>query len=141
MSEKEFTEASFQQFLREGKLVGSRSRQTGKLFVPPRPLCPDTFSADMEWVELSGKGELAAFTAVHIGPTAMIAAGFDRFHPYCAGIVKLAEGPAISAQILGVDSGRPETITIGIPLRAEFVRRGEGDNERIFLAFTVDDQS
>ena len=140
MSEREFSAVSFQQYLREGKLVGSRSRETGKLFVPPRSLCPDTYTTDMEWVELSGKGELAAFTAVHIGPTAMNEAGYDRFHPYCTGIVKLAEGPAISAQILGVDATQPETIAIGTPLRAEFLRRGEGDNEQTFLAFTVDDQ-
>jgi uncharacterized OB-fold protein len=91
----------------------------------------------MEWVELSGDGTLEAFTAVHIGPTAMVAAGYDRFHPYCSGIVKLAEGPSISAQILGVDASHPETITIGTPLHAQFIQRGDGDNPRTYLAFAV----
>lgn len=137
MSERSFTEESFQQFLSEGKLVGSRSKETGMLYVPPRPICPQTFSAEMEWVELSGDGTLEAFTAVHIGPTAMVAAGYDRFHPYCSGIVKLAEGPSISAQILGVDASHPETITIGTPLHAQFIQRGDGDNPRTYLAFAV----
>jgi len=139
MSDRAFTEESFQQFLNEGKLVGSRSRRTGKLYVPPRPICPETYSEDMEWVELSGKGELAAFTAVHIGPTAMVEAGYDRFHPYCTGIVQLAEGPAISAQILGVDALNPESIEIGTPLKVEYLRRGKEGSERTFLAFMVDE--
>jgi uncharacterized OB-fold protein len=139
MSERAFTEESFQQFMREGKLVGSRSKKTGELYVPPRPICPKTFSAEMEWVELSGKGELAAFTAVHIGPTAMVEAGYDRFNPYCSGIVKLIEGPSISAQILGVDASKPESIAIGTPLRVQFIQRGEEEEQRTYLAFAVDE--
>ena len=139
MSERAFTEKSFQQYLSEGKLTGSRSKKTGELYVPPRPICPRTFSPDMEWVELSGKGELVTFTAVHIGPTAMVEEGYDRFNPYCSGIVKLAEGPAISAQILGVDASSPESIELGMPVRAEFLQRGEEENQRTFLAFTADD--
>ena len=57
---------------------------------------------------MSGEGKLLAFTTVHIAPTAMIEAGYDRKNPYCTGIVQLDEGPAISAQILGVDPTKPE---------------------------------
>jgi uncharacterized OB-fold protein len=89
----------------------------------------------MEWAEMSGKGELLAFTTVHIAPSAMIEAGYDRKNPYCTGIVRLAEGPAISAQILGVDPAKPEEIEIGTPLRATFVQRGEGETARTYLAF------
>ncbi len=138
MNERAFTEESFQQFLSEGVLAGSRSKESGRLFVPPRPICPDTYSADMEWIEFSGEGALEAFTAVHIGLTAMIEAGYDRFNPYCSGIVKLAEGPSISAQILGVDPSAPQSIAIGTPLRAVFIRRGEEAQERTYLAFTAE---
>ena len=34
MSARAFTEESFQRFLNEGKLVGSRSKNTGELYVP-----------------------------------------------------------------------------------------------------------
>jgi uncharacterized OB-fold protein len=94
----------------------------------------------MEWVELSGKGELAAFTAVYIGPTAMIDAGYDRTNPYCAGIVRLAEGPSISAQILGVDASQPQSIAIGTPLQVSIIERNlDEENSRFYLAFTADD--
>jgi hypothetical protein len=41
----------------------------------------------------------------------------------------------ISAQILGVDVLKPETIRIGTSLRVAFVERGEGEARRTFLAF------
>jgi uncharacterized OB-fold protein len=84
---------------------------------------------------MSGNGRLVAYTTVHISPTAMIEAGYGREKPYCAGIVQLDEGPAISAQILGVDSLRPEEIEIGTRLRAAFVQRDEGEEARTYLAF------
>jgi uncharacterized OB-fold protein len=135
MTNQPFTHATFLAFLAEGKLMGSRSRATGKVYVPPRPLCPETFSDDMEWVQLSGKGRLAAHTTIYYGPTAMIRAGCDARNPYCAGIVRLEEGPAISAQILGVDVTDPAAIAIGTPLQATFVDRGEGEERQTVLAF------
>lgn len=133
--ERPFTAASFQIFMNEGKLMGSRNRATGEMFVPPRPIDPRTHGDDMEWVELSGRGKLAAFTSVYIGTSAMIDAGYDRSNPYIAGIVELEEGPRISAQIVGVDSLRPEIEWIGRPVRASFIERGEGDKRRAYLAF------
>jgi uncharacterized OB-fold protein len=135
MGDREFTGWSFYQFLGEKKLMGSRCGSCGVLHVPPRAICPACFGEKMSWVEMSGEGKLVAFTTVHIAPTAMIEAGYGRDNPYCTGIVELAEGPAISAQILGVDPAMPEEIEIGTPLRVTFVQRGEGDQARTFLAF------
>ena len=135
--ERPFTHNAFQQYLNEHKLMGSRSRETGEIYLPPRTLDPATYSDQMEWIELSGEGRLAAYTAVHIGPTAMIEAGYDRKNPYVSGVVELDEGPKISAQIIGVDAMDPAAIAIGSPLRATFIDRGEGEERQTFLAFTV----
>ena len=115
--------------------MAAKCEDCGELFVPPRPLCPKCHGEQMVWVELSGEGELAAFTAVYIGSTAMIEAGFNRKKPYLSGIVKLNEGPLISAQILGIDAAQPEKINIGTPLTVAFIERGEGEKKRAFLAF------
>lgn len=131
----EFTTAQFTHALREHKLIGARSRTTGKLFVPPRSFARDDFSGAMERVELSGRGHLVAFTIIYVGTAAMLAAGYDRQNPYCVGVVELEEGAKISAQILGVDVFHPETIQIGMPLQATFIERGEGDAQKTFLAF------
>ena len=138
MNDKPFTEYSFQQFLQEHKLMGSRCEACGGTFVPPRPICPACHGEAMEWVEMSGEGKLAAFTAVYIGPTAMIEAGYDRTKPYLTGVVQLEEGPMISAQILGLDAARPDVSAIGTPLTASFIERGEAEEKRAFLAFEAE---
>jgi uncharacterized OB-fold protein len=135
--ERPFTAASFQAYMNEGKLMGSRNRATGDVFVPPRPIDPETHGEDMEWIELSGRGTLAAFTSVYIGTTAMIEAGYDRTKPYVAGIVELEEGQRISAQILGVDGKQPDIEWIGRALQATFIERGEGEKRRAYLAFEI----
>ncbi len=135
MSEMEFTPSQYYGYLNQGKLMGSRCKTDGHLFVPPRPICPDDRSEEMEWVEMSGEGQLSAFTIVYVPPSAMIAAGYDRKNPYCVGIVKLAEGPSISAQILGVDVNKPESIKIGTAVQATFVERGQGEAQKKLLAF------
>ena len=133
-----FSGTSFYEFLGENKLMGSRCQSCGALHVPPRPICPACYGEEMVWEEMSGQGQLLAFTVVHIAPTAMIEAGYSRKNPYCAGIVRLAEGPAISAQILGVDPTKPKEIEIGTPLTVSFVQRGEGEQARTYLAFERD---
>ncbi|MGD8966349.1 MAG: Zn-ribbon domain-containing OB-fold protein [Anaerolineae bacterium] len=135
MSERDFTSASFYEFLGEKQLMGSRCLSCGALHLPPRPICPTCFGDEMEWVEMAGQGRLLAFTTVHIAPTAMLEAGYDRKNPYCAGVVQLDEGPSISAQIVGVDEKKPQEIAVGTPLHVAFIERGEGEDRRTFLAF------
>ena len=135
MGKQEFNHASFQAQLNEHKLMAARCQSCGALYLPPRPMCTACYSQDMTWEELSGTGELAAFTTVHVAPTAMIAAGYGRDNPYCSGVVRLKEGPAISAQILGVDSTDPLSIQIGTRLKVEYLERGEGECKQTFLAF------
>lgn len=137
MSEQTIVKTTYDQYQAEGRLMGARCQNCSALYLPPRPLCTACYGDNLAWEELSGKGKLAAFTTIHIGPEAMLAAGYDRKNPYCSGIVQLDEGPAISAQIIGVDPTKPEEIQIGLPLQVAWVTRGDG--EETFLAFqTVD---
>lgn len=124
MNERPFTEASFVQFLKEKKLMGSKCKKCGALWLPPRPICIKCHSDELEWVELKGKGKLVAFTVIPYGSMLMILDGYGRDNPYCSGIVELDEGPRISAQILGVDIAHPENIKIGTPLTVDFTERG-----------------
>lgn len=131
MSDRPFTAASFDQFLSEGKLMATRCLTCGAVHLPPRAICPKCFGEALEWNETSGHGTLAAYTAIAIGPAAMQAAGYSRENPYCSGLVTLAEGPTISALLLGVDARHPETIRIGQPLVAGY----ESIGGRTVLAF------
>lgn len=136
MAEDNFTQRAFNAYLTEHKLMGSTCKSCGTNFLPPRSLCTACYGEEMEWVEVAREGELVAFTTIHIAPTAMIEAGYGRDNPYCTGIVKLTDGLSISAQIVGVDASKPETIAVGAPVKLEFIERGE-DGKETFLVFRV----
>ena len=135
MEERTFSDISYRQFLNEEKLMGSKCKKCGALSVPPRPICRECYSSEMEWVEMKGKGKLAAFTCISVGPPFMVAEGYDRKNPYCSGVVELEEGARAVARIEGVDTTKPETIKVGMPLTVKFLHRGEGETLKTFLAF------
>ena len=130
-----FTAASFFQYLAEGKLMASRCTDCDTLNMPPRAICPNCHSENLNWTEVSGKGKLAGFTVVYIAPTFMIEQGYGREKPYVSGIVELDEGVKISARIIGVHATKPEEIKVGIPLTVDFINFGESDEAKVYLAF------
>jgi hypothetical protein len=136
-SSRPFTAASFNQYLAEHKLMGTRCPACEATYIPPRAICPACHGDALGWVELSGHGKLAAFTSIYVGPSAMVAEGYDRNNPYVSGIVELAEGAKISARILGVDARQPDVAWIGTPLTVTFVDHGEGDSKSTVLAFSA----
>jgi len=135
LEERPFSDISYERFLNEEKLMGSRCKKCGALYAPPRPICIKCYSTEMEWAQMKGKGKLAAFTCIAVGPPFMVAEGYDRKNPYCSGVVELEEGVRVVARIEGVDTNKPETIKIGTPVTVRFLHRGEGENLRTFLAF------
>jgi uncharacterized OB-fold protein len=65
----------------------------------------------------------------------MVEAGYSAKNPYCVGIVRLDEGPAISAQLLGFDLSKPEEIKVGTPMSLTFIDRKEGEEEKTYIGF------
>ena len=135
MEVRPFNDISYERFLSEDKLMGSKCRRCGVLSVPPRSICVKCYGSELEWVEMKGNGELAAFTCIAIGPPFMIKEGYDRKHPYVSGVVELEEGVKVVARIEGVDASKPEAIKIGTPLKVEFLHKGEAESPMTFLAF------
>lgn len=135
MEARPFTDFAYEQFLGEEKLMGSRCGKCGALFAPPRPLCTNCHGSEMEWVQLSGRGKLAAFSCIGVGPPFMVEEGYDRNRPYCVGVIELEEGARAVARIEEVDASRPESIRVGMPLTMKFLHRGEGEDSKTFLAF------
>lgn len=135
MTARPLNDIAYNQYLNEEKLMGCRCRKCGEQFVPPRPLCVKCFSPDLEWLEMKGRGRLVAFTCITIAPPFMMAQGYDRKHPYISGVVELDEGGRVDARIEGVDPSKPESIRIGMPLNAAFIRRKQVDVPETYLAF------
>jgi uncharacterized protein len=134
---KEFTAASFYEYLANHQLMGSRCVCDGETYLPPRAFCPHCAKQDMQWMEYSGKGKLLSFTVVYIGPAAMISAGFDRKKPYCVGIVELEEGPRISAMITGIDPLQPAAVPLGCPVTLDIQDLGPEGARKPVLGFRV----
>lgn len=132
MENRRFSDIAFETYLTEGRLMGSRCGRCGKLYVPPRPICPGCHGSQMDWVEMSGKGKIAAFTCIAIGPAAMIAEGYNRDNPYCSAVIKLEEGARVDARLEGIDPKKPEEIAVGMPLKVKYVHRGD---KGTYLAF------
>lgn len=81
-----FTE-TFRQGLEAGKFMTTACSSCGELTFPPKQHCPDCWSDDMYWMELSGRGILYARTTIHAAATQ-----FRDEVPFSAGIIDLEEG-------------------------------------------------
>lgn len=135
VEKRRLNDIAYRQFLDEEKLMGSRCKECGARFVPPRSLCIRCYGSNMEWVEMNGKGTLSAFTCTYVIPPAMQGQGYDRNTPYCSGVVELEEGGRVVARIEGVDTREPANIKVGTPLSVKFLHRGAGAASRTILAF------
>lgn len=95
---------------------------------PPRDVCPHCAGQKQSWTNLSGRGEVYSFTTMYSAP-----AGFEEYVPYTMALVRLAEGPMITAQLADVDV---EDVRIGLPV--EMVTRKltqEGDEGQIVYGY------
>lgn len=71
-----------------------------------------------EVLALSGLGEIYTYSIVHYAPTE-----FNEFVPYIVALVKLKEGPLVTAQITDIN---PHDVYIGMPV--EIVTRKLSEN-------------
>ena len=78
-----------------------------KLF-PPRDICPECGEEAKTLFQFSGKGEVFSFTTVYDAP-----AGYAEQAPYTLAMVKLDEGPLVTAQLTDLGEKAP---AIGMPV-------------------------
>jgi len=121
-----FSVQSFYYFLSKRKLMGVKCLKCSTVFTPPRPTCTHCSSTRLQWTELSGKGKLATFTVIHVGPAELASET-----PYIVGVVQLDEGPKVSCRVIGLATDKPESIRIGSPMLVDFIIKGE----KVVLAF------
>lgn len=137
MSEKkDITIQSYLEYIASKKLMGSKCKKCGAIDVPPRKICIKCNTADAEWIEMSGKGKIAAYSCIGVGTTFMANKGYSMKKPYCFSVIELDEGPQISAQLIGVDELKPESIKIDAPVKTSFIETPmEGEEPRVDLGF------
>jgi uncharacterized protein len=96
-----------------------------KIF-PPRDVCPNCAGEAKTPFAFSGKGEVYSYTTVHDAPE-----GYEGASPYTVAIVKLAEGPMVTAQLTDVDNSQ---VQIGLPVEM-VTRKLREDGDRGMLVY------
>jgi uncharacterized OB-fold protein len=96
-------------------LLGNKCGICNKTFFPPREACPycrrKSIGKMME-LKFSGLGEVITYTIIHSAPE-----NFRKQIPYIIAIIKLKEGPNITAQIVDCEI---ENVKIGMKVKNTF---------------------
>ncbi|MGD0750755.1 MAG: Zn-ribbon domain-containing OB-fold protein [Anaerolineales bacterium] len=97
-----------------------------KIF-PPRDVCPNCGGEAKTAFAFSGKGEVFSYTTIYEAP-----AGFDDTAPYTVALVKLEEGPLVTAQLTDLGS---QPVEIGMPVEMVTRRLRQDGDERGMLIY------
>jgi len=108
-------------------LVGEICPHCQAKIFPARDVCPECGEEAKTAYQFSGKGEVYSFTTLHSVP-----AGFEEYAPYTVALVKLEEGPVITAQL--TDLGKQE-VKIGMPVEMVTRRIRQDGDERGMLIY------
>jgi len=89
-------------------LVGEECDHCGVKLFPPRDVCLECEAPAKELFTFTGVGEVYSYTTIYDAP-----AGFEQYAPYTVALVKLDEGPLLTAQLTDID---PDNVEIGMPV-------------------------
>ena len=89
-------------------LVGEVCESCGVKIFPPRDICPDCEAPAKTPYTFSGMGEVFSYSTVYNAPE-----GYGEYIPYTVALVKLDEGPLVTAQLADVE---PQEISVGMPV-------------------------
>ncbi len=107
-------------------LVGEVCPHCAAKIFPPRDVCPECGQEAKETFAFSGKGEVFSYTTIYEAPS-----GFDANAPYTVALIKLQEGPMITAQL--TDLGE-QPVEIGMPVEMVTRKmRNDGDEHGLIV--------
>jgi len=106
----------FYRGLEAEQVLVQKCGRCGALRNPPSPACPECRSLEWDMLALSGEGTVHSFTVHHHPPLP----GFATPHPVV--LADMAEGIRL---VGAMDGTAPDEIRIGMPVRFEFLRRGD----------------
>jgi uncharacterized protein len=94
---------------REKRLLVQYDRRNGKFQFFPRPTSVYSGRRDLEWREVSGKGEIFSYTIAHRARPP-----FQAHEPFVIGLVTLDEGVNVMANIVHC---RPDEVKISLRVK------------------------
>jgi len=81
----------------EDRLIFKRCQSCAHVHFPPRYLCPQCWSENLQWIESKGLGTVYSLTIMRRAPMPE----FETSIPYVVALVDLDEGPRMMANIIG----------------------------------------
>jgi len=97
-----------------------------KIF-PPRDVCPECGKDAKTQYNFSGRGEVYSHTKIYDAPS-----GYETQTPYTVALVKLEEGPIVTAQLTDLGD---EPVEIGMPVEMVTRRLRQDGDERGLLIY------
>jgi len=99
----------FIDYLEGGKVMGTRCKDCGLVFFPPRSDCYQCLASNVEWFEVTGTGKLVTFSKLEFAPV-----GFEDDVPYSIALLDYG-----TFKVFGRIAGNvpEETIKIGMPMK------------------------
>jgi uncharacterized protein len=108
-------------------LVGEVCPHCDAKIFPPRDVCPECKGEAKTPYAFSGKGEVYSYTTIYEAPS-----GYDTNAPYTVALVKLNEGPMVTAQLTDVDSAM---VQIGMPVEMVTRKMRDDGDERGMIVY------
>jgi uncharacterized OB-fold protein len=108
-------------------LVGEICPHCEAKIFPPRDVCPECGREAKTQYTFSGRGEVYSYTTVYDPP-----AGYEEYAPYTVALIKLQEGPLITAQMTDLGD---TPVEIGMPVEMVTRRLREDGDERGILVY------
>ena len=99
----------FVSHLDEGRVTGTRCKDCGEVFFPPRADCYKCLTSNMEWFDVSGTGKLVSYSKLEYAPV-----GFDGDLPYCIALLDYGD-----YKVFGRLAGdlSPEGVEVGMDMK------------------------
>jgi uncharacterized OB-fold protein len=119
----------FAKHLKNGHLMGSKCKSCGYATYPPRADCPQCMSAEWEFAEWGGAGEVVTYTRITAAPT-----GFQDIGEYIVGVVDLKDGGRLVAWF-GEGFGEDD---IQVGMQVQVVPRIFDELEKIKVYYTLE---
>ena len=137
MEAKEFNRIfRFYENLKEKKLTTTRCKQCAHTPFPPRVICPECNSDDLEWVELPSRGKVVQFSEEVAG----VPLGFEP--PLIHAIINLGGGlTQFLSRIINCEAGQlkegddVQIAVYDIPPMVMDTKEGPKEVPRVFFAF------
>ncbi len=106
-------------------LVGEVCPNCHEKLFPPRDVCPHCGGPARTPYVFSGKGTVYSFTTLYSPPDE-----YAKYAPYIVALVKLEEGPLVTAQLTDIDR---DEVAIGLPVEMVTRKMHEEGDEGVIV--------